>query len=90
MYLEAKELKPGQPGTHLGREIALHTRGWLPYTLRWNFRVTDNRHPRGFSIEAWGDSLVMKPIFRANHEWAMRRGEESLAREIDRRRGQPQ
>jgi hypothetical protein len=34
-------------------------------------------------------SFLMKPIFRANHEWAMRRGQESLAREIERRRGQP-
>ena len=124
VYLEAKELAPGQPGTRVGREIALHTRGWLPYTLRWNFRVVDNRHPRGFSIAAWGDfegtgvwtfepeaggthvrfdwnivaekpllkylSFLMKPIFRANHEWAMRRGEECLAREIERRRAEPQ
>jgi hypothetical protein len=29
----------------------------------------------------------MKPIFRANHAWAMRRGQESLEREIERRRG---
>ncbi len=55
VYLEARELKPGAPDTHVGREIGLHTRGWLPYTLRWSFRVVDNRHPRGFSIEAWGD-----------------------------------
>lgn len=124
VYLEAKELKPGAPGTHLGREIALHTRGWLPYTLKWSFRLVDNRHPHGFSIEAFGDfegtgvwtfepeeggthvrfdwnvvagkpllkylSFIMKPIFRANHAWAMRRGQESLEREIERRRGIPQ
>lgn len=35
-------------------------------------------------------SFVMKPIFRANHAWAMRRGEERLRREIERRRGMPQ
>ncbi len=32
-------------------------------------------------------SFLLKPIFRGNHAWAMRRGEESLAREIERRRG---
>ena len=31
-------------------------------------------------------SLVMKPIFGANHRWAMARGEESLRLEIARRR----
>lgn len=120
VYLAADELKAGDPQSGVGREIALHTRGWLPYTLRWSFRVTDNRHPRGFSIVAWGDfegtgvwtfapepggthvrfdwnivaekpllkylSFLMKPIFGANHAWAMRRGEESLRREIERRR----
>ncbi|HXD74005.1 MAG TPA: SRPBCC family protein [Vicinamibacterales bacterium] len=34
-------------------------------------------------------SFVMKPIFAANHRWAMARGEECLARELSRRRGQP-
>jgi len=33
----------------------LHTKGWLPYTLRWSFRVTERQYPRGFSLEAWGD-----------------------------------
>ena len=99
-------------------EYALHTRGWLPYTLRWNFRVTSTNHPHGFSLEAWGDlegrgvwtfrptaagtdihylwvvqaekpvlrylSFVLKPVFAANHRWAMARGEESLQGEIKR------
>ena len=30
-------------------------------------------------------SLVMKPIFKANHHWAMARGEVSLKRELARR-----
>ena len=32
-------------------------------------------------------SFVFKPLFRANHEWAMVRGEESLRRELQRRAG---
>jgi hypothetical protein len=31
-------------------------------------------------------SFVMKPLFAANHRWAMARGEESLRRELDARR----
>jgi len=34
-------------------------------------------------------SFVLKPIFAANHRWAMARGEECLLRELSRRRGQP-
>lgn len=32
-------------------------------------------------------SPVLRPMFEANHRWAMARGEESLRREIARRRG---
>ena len=31
-------------------------------------------------------SFLFKPIFAANHHWAMARGEESLVLELDRRR----
>src|SRR5258708_26410344 len=36
--------------------VELFTKGWLPYTLRWSFRVTERR-PDGFVIEALGDFL---------------------------------
>jgi hypothetical protein len=119
VYLEVKELSPGDEHG-IGRVIDLYTKGWLPYTLRWSFRVTESRYPLGFTLVASGDfegrgiwtlepdgthtditydwkiradkpllrygSFLMKPIFSANHEWAMRRGEESLELEIARRR----
>ena len=99
--------------------VELFTKGWLPYTLRWKFQVTERHPPHGFSLEAWGDlagrgvwtlwqdgafaeveydwrvradkpllrfgSFVFKPIFAANHRWAMARGEQSLRLEILRR-----
>ncbi len=119
VYLDVQEVEPGD-ANGLGKVIKLHTKGWLPYTLRWQFRVTENRAPYGFSLEAWGDfvgigvwtfvqdgswvnitydwrvradkpllrtfSFVMKPIFSANHHWAMRQGELSLQRELARRK----
>jgi len=33
----------------------LHTRGWLPYTLRWNARTTVSQSPSFLTIEATGD-----------------------------------
>lgn len=35
-------------------------------------------------------SFLLKPIFRSNHNWTMRRGEESLKLELLRRRAQTQ
>lgn len=118
VYLAVKEIAQGDPDTGLGREVDLFTKGWLPYTLRWQFTVTSVNHPNGFSLEARGDfigrgiwtfeqdgdftnivydwevsagkhllrnlSWLLKPVFSANHHWAMRKGEESLKLELAR------
>jgi hypothetical protein len=120
VYLDVQQLSPGDE-RGLGKEVALFTKGWLPYTLRWAFTVTEV-HPNGLTLEARGDfngrgiwtfvpdgsdviivydwkiradkpllrdlSFLMKPIFGANHRWAMARGEESLKLELARRRAQ--
>jgi len=126
VYLEVGVREAGDPATGLGRVVELYTKGWLPYTLRWRFTVTESTPPRGFRIEATGDfvghgtwslaplrgtddpagpltavaydwrvvaekgilrrlSILMKPLFAANHRWAMARGEESLRLELARR-----
>jgi hypothetical protein len=119
VYLSVDELEP--PGANgLGRRVRLHTKGWLPYTLRWEFEVVESTYPRGFAIRASGDfdgrgvwtfeqdgrfvditydwrlkaakpllrnlSFLLRPVFEANHTWAMARGEESLRLELLRRR----
>jgi hypothetical protein len=118
VYLKVHELEPGAP-SGVGKVIDLYTKGWLPYTLRWQFRVTEVRQD-GFALEAWGDfvgrgnwtfaqhgdwahvrydwdvradkpllrnlSFLLKPIFAANHRWAMEMGERSLELELARRR----
>ncbi len=118
VYLDVKILEPGDE-QGLGRVVSLYTKGWLPYTLRWTFRVTEI-HSDGFTLVASGDfdgrgiwtfqqqgaqvhiiydwklkaekpllrnfSFLMKPIFSANHQWAMAKGEESLKLELARRR----
>ena len=110
VYLDVNVLEEGDEHG-VGKVVSLYTKGWLPYTLRWEFRVTEAR-PDGFSLVAWGDfdgrgiwtfeqdgewvnikydwkikaekpllryfSLIMKPLFSANHRWAMAKGEESL------------
>jgi len=121
VYFAVKELEPGGEGG-VGKLISLRAGGWLPYTLRINFRTTESRYPHGFTMEARGDlegkgiwafqqdgpfvkvtydwtirankpiidklSFLLKPIFRSNHNWTMKRGEESLKLELLRRRAQ--
>src|SRR5215831_18212990 len=118
-YFAVKEIEPGEEHG-IGKLISLHAGGWLPYTLRINFRTIESRYPHGFSMDASGDlegkgiwtfeqdgplvniaydwtikankpiieklSFLLKPIFRSNHNWTMRRGEESLRLELLRRR----
>ncbi|HEX9099138.1 MAG TPA: polyketide cyclase [Candidatus Dormibacteraeota bacterium] len=120
VYLEVRELQPGDPVTHVGRVVDLFTKGWLPYTLRWRFTVTESHGVDGFTLVAEGDfvgtgvwtfeqrgefvdvvydwriradkpllrygSPIFRPIFGANHRWAMARGEQSLNLELRRRR----
>jgi hypothetical protein len=117
VYLEVRELEPGD-ARGLGKVIDLYTKGWLPYTLRWQFRVSEIGS-NSFTLLAWGDfvgrgiwsfeqegewaivtydwkinadkpllrylSFLMKPIFAANHHWAMEQGERSLRLELARR-----
>lgn len=54
VYLDVRELEPGDE-TGVGKVIALYTRGWLPYRLRWQFRVTEVARPHALALEAWGD-----------------------------------
>lgn len=54
VYLAVQELEPGGPDG-VGREVALVTRGWLPYTLAWVLRVARADPPYELEIEAEGD-----------------------------------
>ena len=121
VYFDVKEIKPGVKHG-VGKLISLHAGGWLPYTLRINFRTVESNYPNGFAMDATGDlegrgvwtfeqdgefvivtydwtikankpiieklSFLLRPIFRSNHNWTMRRGEESLKLELLRRRAQ--
>ncbi len=54
VYLAVQELDPGE-SDGVGREVALVTRGWLPYTLAWVLRITRVRRPLEIVLEAQGD-----------------------------------
>jgi hypothetical protein len=116
VYLKVAVLAPGDE-KGLGKTVDLYTKGWLPYTLRWQFEVTEV-YADGFRLEATGDfvgrgiwtlvqegsdvlvrydwkiqaekpllrdfSFIMKPLFGANHRWAMAKGEASLKLELAR------
>lgn len=119
VYLDVVELEPGDEQS-VGALYDLYTKGWLPYTLRWQLRVTSSNRPHGFTLDSSGDfvgngvwtlrqdgplarvrydwnieatkpllrrlSFALRPIFAANHRWAMAKGEQSLKLELARRR----
>jgi len=119
VYLRVDELEPAD-ARGLGGRVRAHTKGWLPYTIHWEFEVVESRYPHGFTIVARGDfdgrgvwtieqdgrfvhitydwrvraekpllrrlSFALRPLFEANHRWAMAQGETSLKLELARRR----
>ena len=120
VYLKVEEIEPAKADNGVGRRVRLLTKGWLPYTLRWDLVVLDSQYPHGSTIAATGDfegtgvwtfrqdgdsvditydwriratkpllrnlSRLLRPLFEANHRWAMAQGEESLVLELARRR----
>lgn len=121
VYLQVVELESGD-AQGVGKVVSLYTKGWLPYTLRWKFRVSQVDWPHSFTLQAWGDfngrgiwtfvqdgewvnirydwkvqaekpllrrlSFLLKPLFSANHRWAMQRGLVSLELELRRRQAE--
>jgi hypothetical protein len=119
VYLRVTETDPPD-ARGVGRRVRLLTKGWLPYTLSWEFVVVESTYPSGFVIEATGDFVgrgvwrfvqdgpmvhitydwsirvekpllrrltpFLRPLFEANHRWAMAQGETSLKLELARRR----
>lgn len=56
VYLSAEPLPgPGDRPAGIPRSARLHTKGWLPYTLRWTLTVTEPVTGRGFAFAAAGD-----------------------------------
>ncbi len=54
VYLEVKTLEQGFPNG-IGKKVALFTKGYLPYTLRWNFEVTQIIPNKKLALDAYGD-----------------------------------
>lgn len=54
VYLSLEQVAEGGPG-NLGAALDLHTKGWLPYTLRWRLTITEPLTNTGFALAASGD-----------------------------------
>lgn len=115
VYLETEELALGDE-SGVGQRFRLHTKGFLPYTLRWEACTMEANRPERLEIRATGDfngrgiwilrqngpvvdvdfdwkltaekpllrylSFLLKPLFSANHRWAMGKGQQGLIREL--------
>ena len=54
VYLRADLTSSGR-SDHVGDHVALHTKGWLPYTLHWTAIAEHYDAPRRIEIRAEGD-----------------------------------
>jgi len=54
VYLDVAVLDPGGEDG-LGRRIGFHSRGFLPYTLRWQGTIVEAARPHRWVIAAEGD-----------------------------------
>ena len=86
VYLDVDILEPGDE-SGVGKVVGLYTKGWLPYRLRWQFRVTESRAPYGSTLEAWGDFNgrgiwtleQVGPMVNLTYDWKIR-ADKSLLR----------
>jgi hypothetical protein len=79
VYLDVQELAPpDNRGLH--QRVRLRTKGWLPYTLCWDFEVVESRYPERFVLRAAGDfvgtgvwTIVQDgPHVNATYDWQIR------------------
>lgn len=54
VYLDVAPRKDGDAHS-VGSVTDLHTKGWLPYTLRWTLTITEPITDAGFALSADGD-----------------------------------
>ena len=54
VYLEVQPIEPPD-ARGLGRRVSVVSKGFLPYTIRWESQTTESRYPHGFTIGARGD-----------------------------------
>jgi hypothetical protein len=54
VYLDVVLVTEGR-ADGLGTVLDLYTKGWAPYTLRWQLHITEGMTDAGFALEATGD-----------------------------------
>jgi hypothetical protein len=54
VYLSIVQVQEASPAG-VGAAFDLHTKGWLPYTLRWTLTITEPMTDEGFALSAAGD-----------------------------------
>lgn len=79
VYLGTEIVAPGGENG-IGRKVAVHSKGWLPYHLHWTATLEDNRSPETWTVSATGDldgrgvwRLTQKgPLARIEYDWEVR------------------
>ena len=79
VYLSVEQLDPPD-ANGLHQRVRVQTKGWLPYTLEWEFVVVESRYPESFTLVAMGDFTGQGrwtleqdgPFVNATYDWGVR------------------
>ena len=79
VYLSTEIIDPGD-ASGIGRKVAIQSKGWLPYHLRWIATLVESRSPHGWTVDATGDldghgvwTLSQNgPIAEIEYDWQVR------------------
>ena len=55
VYLGVNIIRRGNDENGIGTLVQLDTKGWLPYTLKWNLCVIEADYPKRITLKASGD-----------------------------------
>lgn len=76
VYLSTKITSPGD-NTGIGRQVAVHSKGRLPYDLNWTATLVESAMPDRWKITAtgdltgWGEWILTQngPVVDARYDW---------------------
>jgi hypothetical protein len=79
VYLGTRIIAPGD-AAGIGRQVAVHSKGWLPYDLHWVATLVDSRLPDAWTVRAQGDLVGLGqwslrqngPLVEAVYDWQVR------------------
>ena len=78
VYVSCTTIEAGK-ANGIGQTVAVDSKGWLPYRLKWQGRLVENHMPQSWTVEATGDlvgrgvwTLTQRgPVAEIAYDWSV-------------------